>query len=143
MKQAVDKAVVGANALIMAAAVADYHVSSPAQNKIKKESSGYLTLELEKTTDILGQVQGNFIRVGFAAESEDLVKNATSKLQSKNLDLIVANDITEKDSGFGTDTNHVMIIDKQGKADTLPLLTKYKVAETILDRVANLLQSKS
>ena len=139
MKQAVDKAVVGANALIMAAAVADYRVTSPAQNKIKKESSGRLTLELEKTPDILGQVQGNFIRVGFAAESEGLVKNAILKLQSKNLDLIVANDITEKDSGFGTDTNRVVIIDKQVKVEEIPLLTKHEVAEKILDKVVTLL----
>ena len=140
MMEAVNKAVVGADALIMAAAVADYRVPSPAQNKIKKESSGCLTLELERTPDILGQVQGSFIRVGFAAESEEVVKNAGLKLQSKQLDLIVANDITEKDSGFGTDTNRVVIIDKQGRPDNLPLLTKYEVAEKILDRVLGLLR---
>ncbi|MBI4289570.1 MAG: bifunctional phosphopantothenoylcysteine decarboxylase/phosphopantothenate--cysteine ligase CoaBC [Chloroflexi bacterium] len=135
MNQAVAKAVLNADVLIMAAAVADYQVASPSLSKIKKEATGRLTLELERTPDILGETKGSFLRVGFAAESEGLVRNAAQKLKSKALDLIVANDITQADSGFGTDTNRVVIIDRAGSVEALPLLTKYEVAERILDRV--------
>jgi phosphopantothenoylcysteine decarboxylase/phosphopantothenate--cysteine ligase len=93
-------------------------------------------LELECTPDILSSVKGNFIKVGFAAESTNLVENAREKLKLKKLDLIVANDITARDSGFGTDTNRVTVIDRKGKIDSLPLLTKREVAERVLDRVA-------
>ncbi|MQY72265.1 MAG: bifunctional 4'-phosphopantothenoylcysteine decarboxylase/phosphopantothenoylcysteine synthetase, partial [Dehalococcoidia bacterium] len=91
------------------------------------------------TSDILTEVQGNFIRVGFAAESEDVVANARQKLDKKKLDLIVANDITSAESGFGVDTNKVTIIDKNGKAENLPLLTKREVADRILDKVVELI----
>ncbi len=138
MKEAVAKAVTEADALIMAAAVADYQPKTTAKAKIKKEAST-LTLKLVRTPDILGEVKGNFLRVGFAAESEDMVANARQKLQRKKLDLIVANDITDTESGFDVDTNKVTIIDKQGKTDSLPLLTKREVADKILDRVAKLL----
>jgi len=138
MKSAVAKAVAKADALIMAAAVTDYQPKTTARAKIKKEAPG-LTLELVRTPDILAEVKGNFIRVGFAAESEDLVVNAKKKLQNKQLDLIVANDITDKKSGFGVDTNKVTLIDKQGKVEKLPLMTKREVADKILDRVVGLL----
>ncbi len=142
MKKAVDKAVTDADALIMAAAVADYQAKSTAKAKIKKETDT-LTLELVRTPDILAEVKGDFVKVGFAAESEDLVANARQKLEKKQLDLIVANDITDKDSGFDADTNRVTIIDRDGKAESLPLLTKKEVADKILDRVAGLLGSKA
>ncbi|MDO8567986.1 MAG: bifunctional phosphopantothenoylcysteine decarboxylase/phosphopantothenate--cysteine ligase CoaBC, partial [Dehalococcoidales bacterium] len=104
MKKAVAKAVAKADALIMAAAVADYQPETAAKSKIKKEAIGAgLSLKLIRTPDILSEVKGKFIRVGFAAESEDLVANAKKKLKSKHLDLIVANDITRADSGFGAD----------------------------------------
>jgi len=138
MLQAVEGAISGADALIMAAAVADYRPRSKAKGKIKKEGAG-LTLELERTTDILDEVKGNFIRVGFAAESENLVENATRKLRQKKLDLIVANDVTAKGSGFGTDSNRVTIIGKDSKAEKLPLLPKRQVADKVLDKVAKLL----
>jgi len=138
MKQAVDRAAAAVDALIMAAAVADYRPKKAAKSKIKKDAAG-LTLELTRTADILAGVSGNFIKVGFAAESEDMVANARRKLMEKGLDLIVANDITDPDSGFGADTNKVTIIDKEGKAEELPLLTKWEVADRILDRVAGLL----
>ena len=138
MKEAVSKAVARIDVLIMAAAVADYQPKSTAKSKIKKTSDS-LTLELVRTPDTLTEVQGDFVRVGFAAESEDVVANARQKLDKKKLDLIVANDITSADSGFGTDTNKVTIIDKNGKADNLPLLTKREVAERLLDRVVELL----
>jgi phosphopantothenoylcysteine decarboxylase/phosphopantothenate--cysteine ligase len=138
MKQAVAKAVVKADALLMAAAVSDYQPKTTARAKIKK-TSPTLTLELVRTPDILGEVKGDFIRVGFAAESEDIVANAKKKLEKKQLDLIVANDITDKKSGFGVDTNKVTLIDRKGKVDSLPLMSKREVADRILDRVAGLM----
>jgi phosphopantothenoylcysteine decarboxylase/phosphopantothenate--cysteine ligase len=135
MRRAVETVTRRADALIMAAAVADYRPIRTAKDKIKKGKAG-LTLELECTPDILGTVEGNFIKVGFAAESSNLVENAKRKLKQKRLDFIVANDITARDSGFGTDTNRVTIIDRKGKVDSLPLLTKREVADKALDRVA-------
>jgi len=140
MKKAVNGAVKKADVLIMAAAVADYQMEVAARSKIKKESGKNLTLNLVKTPDILGEVKGNFIKVGFAAESENLVANAKKKLAEKKLDLIIANDITKTDSGFDADTNRVVIIDKKGKAEELPLLSKREVADKILDKVKGLLK---
>lgn len=136
MHDAVAKAVAGADALIMAAAVADYRPKDIADSKIKK-SSDSLNIEMEKTADILSDVDVS-IKVGFAAESDDLENNAKEKLAKKNLDLIVANDITAKDSGFDADTNEVMIIDRSGQKEKLPLMPKIEVAHKILDRVAAL-----
>ena len=78
---------------------------------------------------------GEFIKVGFAAESSNLIENAKKKMEQKKLDIIIANDITSEDSGFGSDNNRVIIIDADGKIDTLPLMSKRKVADKILDRV--------
>jgi len=139
MKTAVAKAVAKADALIMAAAVADYRPKTTARTKIKKETSS-LTLELVRTPDIITEVKGKFLRVGFAAESDNIAANARKKLEKKNLDLIVANDITDKKSGFGVDTNKVTLIDKKGKAEKLPLMSKREVADKILDRVVGLLK---
>jgi phosphopantothenoylcysteine decarboxylase/phosphopantothenate--cysteine ligase len=138
MKAAVTEAVDGADALIMAAAVADYRPKVTAEAKIKKDSPD-LTLELVRTPDILAEVKGSFIRVGFAAESEDIAANARKKLEQKKLDLIVANDITAADSGFDVDTNRVTIIDRDGKVEELPLMSKREAAERVLDRVAGML----
>ena len=138
MMEAVAKAVSGADVLMMAAAVADYQPKGIAKAKIKKESPG-LTLELVRTPDILAEVKGNFLKVGFAAESEDLIANAKKKLKQKQLDLTVANDITDPESGFGADTNKVTLIDKKGIVESLPLMTKREVADRILDRVGGLL----
>jgi phosphopantothenoylcysteine decarboxylase/phosphopantothenate--cysteine ligase len=140
MKKAVGTAVKKADALLMAAAVADYQPEAIAKNKIKKEARQNLTLKLVKTPDILSEVKGDFIRVGFAAESENLVANAKKKLAEKKLDLIIANDITKADSGFDADTNRIVIIDKKGKAEELPLMTKREAAEKILDRVKGLVK---
>ncbi len=139
MHEAVKWAVDKADALIMAAAVADYRPKRPCARKIKRQQVPSMTLDLERTPDILGEVKGNFIRVGFAAESEDLITNAKDKLQKKKLDLIVANDITAAGSGIGADTNQVVIIDSKGKIEELPLLPKREVADRILDKVAELL----
>ncbi|MBM4432861.1 MAG: bifunctional phosphopantothenoylcysteine decarboxylase/phosphopantothenate--cysteine ligase CoaBC [Chloroflexi bacterium] len=141
MKEAVEKAVAQADALIMAAAVADYQPKTAAKAKIKRKTAS-LTLELVRTPDILGEVKGKFLRVGFAAESENLVENARKKLEKKQLDLIVANDITDLSCTFGSDNNKVTIIDRKGKAEDLPLMSKREVAERILERVGRLLGKK-
>mgnify|MGYP001268948930 CR=1 FL=1 len=139
MKKAVAEAVTQADALIMAAAVADYQPKSAAKSKIKKDASS-LTLELVRTPDILAEVDGSFIKIGFAAESEEIIENARQKLQKKQLDLIVSNDITATDSGFGVDTNEVTLIDRDGKTENLPLLTKREVADKVLDRVVGMMK---
>ena len=138
MKKAVASACAQADVLIMAAAVADYQPRGAARRKIKKDSPS-LTLELVRTPDILSEVKGKFLRVGFAAESEDILANARQKLQEKKLDLIVANDITQAGSGFGADTNKVTLIDRNGNEENLPLLTKREVAERVLDRVVEMM----
>jgi phosphopantothenoylcysteine decarboxylase/phosphopantothenate--cysteine ligase len=143
MKNAVTRAMAQADALIMAAAVADYQPKDVAKTKIKKEKSSSLTLELIRTPDILTEVKGDSLKVGFAAESENLVANAKQKLEKKQLDLIVANDITDTKSGFGVDTNKVTLIDRNGNVESLPLLTKREVADRILDKVVGLLSSSS
>ncbi|MCH8745198.1 MAG: bifunctional phosphopantothenoylcysteine decarboxylase/phosphopantothenate--cysteine ligase CoaBC [Chloroflexi bacterium] len=131
----------GADALIMSAAVADYRPVAPAEQKIKK-SSQELSLELTRTTDILEAAQGDFVKVGFSAETENLVANATDKVRRKSLDLIVANDITDPDSGFGRDTNRVVLIDRELRVEELPLMSKYEVSNRILDRIVTLLQGQ-
>ena len=142
MCDAVLSAVADADALIMAAAVADYRPATAAEQKIKKTAADEMVIELDKTTDILATARGNFIRVGFSAESENLEANAADKVRRKDLDLIVANDVTEEGSGFGVDTNRVVLIDRQLQAERLPLLTKYAVGHRILDRVVGLLAEK-
>ncbi len=143
MKAAVTKATAQADVLIMAAAPADYQPKSVAEQKIKKEGAAGLTLELVRTPDILAEAKGDFIKVGFAAESENLVANATKKLEKKQCDLCVANDITATDSGFGVDTNRVTLISRGGKVEELPLLTKREVADKILDRVVGMMGEKT
>ena len=140
MCDAVLERVKGADALIMAAAVADYRPTTEADQKIKKASAD-LTIDLAKTTDILEAATGDFVKVGFSAETQNLVSNAKIKVGSKNLDLIVANDVTDPDSGFGIDTNKVTLIDRDLNVEELPVLTKYEVGHRILDRVSKLLGS--
>jgi phosphopantothenoylcysteine decarboxylase/phosphopantothenate--cysteine ligase len=139
MCDAVLAAIRQADALVMAAAVADFQVAERRGQKIKKDGQR-LTLELVPTPDILAAVAARpapdgLIVVGFAAESEDLVANARAKLQRKRLDLIVANDVTQEGSGFGTDTNQVALLDRWGAEELLPLLPKREVAHHIWDRV--------
>jgi phosphopantothenoylcysteine decarboxylase/phosphopantothenate--cysteine ligase len=136
MKDTVVKAAAEAEILIMAAAVADYQPRSEVKDKIKKEVAGAeLSLELIETPDILSEVKGNLIKVGFAAESENLIENAIEKLQKKHCDLFVANDISATDSGFEVDENKVTFIDKNGKIEELPLMSKRDVADRILDKI--------
>jgi phosphopantothenoylcysteine decarboxylase/phosphopantothenate--cysteine ligase len=142
MCEAVKKAVAKSDVLIMAAAVADYRPRRVSKNKIKRELASSLTLELERTPDILTEVKGKFLRVGFAAESEKIIDNAKTKLEKKRLDLIVANDIMAKGSGIGADANQVVIIDRKGKVEELPLLPKREVADRILDKITQFLGKK-
>lgn len=138
MRDAVLAACADADALIMAAAVADYTPARPSAQKLKKRTTDGLTVEMVKTDDILSSAPAGIVRVGFAAESDDLLDNARAKLDAKHLDLIVANDITLPDAGFGTDTNKVTLI-APGETMDLPLMSKYDVGIAILDRVAALL----
>lgn len=147
MLEAVLESVEGADALIMAAAVADYRPAEVADQKIKK-STKELTLELVRTDDILGTVGKHraatgspHVIVGFAAETRDLLKNARSKLERKNVDYIVANDVSEPGAGFGVDTNIVTIISADGSTISLPQQTKVAVAEAVIQRVAARLQT--
>ena len=142
MRDAVVQECRDAQVLIMAAAVADYQPTATADHKIKRRGEA-LTLELTPTPDILAQAGSGFVRVGFAAESQELVANARQKLESKGLDLIVANDVTDPEAGFGADTNRVVILDRAGGEERLPLMTKYEAAQRILDRVAELLKDTS
>ena len=139
MGDAVHRHLESADALIMAAAVADYRPVSAAEQKIKK-SQEELSIDLTKTTDILEASTGNFVKVGFSAESENLIANASEKVRRKSLDLVVANDITDPDSGFGRDTNRVVLIDRDLRVEELPVLSKYEVSNRILDRVVSLLR---
>ena len=134
------------DALIMAAAVADFRPKHQAKDKIKKES-GIPQIELEATEDILKTVSGQrsvtkrpLAMVGFAAESRDLLENATAKLKSKGLDFIAANDISAQDAGFAVETNRVTLLFADGRRESLPLMSKSEVAETIITRLAALLE---
>lgn len=138
MAEATQRAVDGADALIMAAAVADFRPAVAATEKMKKQD-GPPVLHMERTVDILATVRGDFIRVGFAAESSHLRENADAKLREKHLHFIVANDITASDGGFGSDNNRVTILDRSGEVDELPLLSKREVADRILDRLVRAL----
>jgi len=123
---------------ISAAAVSDFKPIHSFSGKIKKEEQQSMNLELEKNIDILkeaGEIKTKQVLIGFAAEVDHLEENAVSKIKSKNLDYIVVNDVSRKDSGFGTDTNKVLIIDFKGNKIDLPLMSKYEVAEHILDKL--------
>jgi phosphopantothenoylcysteine decarboxylase/phosphopantothenate--cysteine ligase len=134
----------GTDAIIKAAAPADYRAAKVAPAKIKKGRE-ILTLELTPTPDILAELarrKGASVLVGFAAETEELVANAREKLRKKNLDLVVANDVGAKDAGFAAETNRVTLVSGNGEVEALPLLSKQEVAHRILDRVARLLVAR-
>ncbi len=144
MREAVFAHLEGSSVVIKAAAVSDYRPRVTSEKKIKKGSTEYI-LALERTKDILeelGKKKGNRILVGFAAETEDVMKNAKKKLLEKNLDFIVINDVTQPGSGFGSDTNQVKILYPSGQAKDLPLMTKDEVSQFILDDVVRLLNQK-
>lgn len=163
MRDAVFSAVGDADALVMSAAVADYRPATAAAQKLKKEGQGAQALDAEggfelrlvRNPDILGELahgalrpaetpdykQGRrLVRVGFAAETQDVATYARSKLAAKRLDLLVANDVSRSDSGFGTDTNKVSIFYADGSMDDVPLMSKAAVAGAIWDRIIPLLR---
>lgn len=161
MRDAVVAAVDQADALVMSAAVADYRPAQVAAQKLKKEGSGgaggtglgdAFSLSLVRTPDILGDLAAllngqsgepeprrRLVRVGFAAETGNLVTYARAKLANKHLDLLVANDVSRADSGFGSDTNKVLLFYANGKMEDLPLLSKAEVAARIWDRIVPML----
>jgi len=136
----------GCDVIIGSAAVADFRMAHKAEQKIKKTEGGpdKLILELVKNPDILKELGKNKkqgqITVGFAAETENLFDNAIKKLKSKNLDFIVANDVTQEGAGFAIDTNIVTFITRDGEIESLPKMTKADVAQAIMDKVAALLK---
>jgi len=141
MAAAVATATAGCDALIMAAAPADFRPSRPVDQKIKRSGES-IAVELVPNADILAGLKGRFLKVGFAAETQNLRANAEAKIAKKGLDLIVANDVTAPNAGFAADTNLVTLIDAEGTVQELPLLPKYDVAQRILDRVVDLLAAR-
>jgi phosphopantothenoylcysteine decarboxylase/phosphopantothenate--cysteine ligase len=170
MRDTVHSLLPGTDVLIMSAAVADFRPASAATHKIKKDSveskddqqqadRGDLSIRLVKNPDILGELaeahnrhngQGDLggsgqrlIRVGFAAETNDIIAYARRKLIQKQLDLLVANDVSRSDSGFGSDTNKVFLFHARGMMEDLPVMPKTGVATAIWDRVVLLLHTPS
>jgi phosphopantothenoylcysteine decarboxylase/phosphopantothenate--cysteine ligase len=145
MAAAVGEALPNADALVMAAAPADFRPTRAATSKIKK-GAGPPTLDLEPTPDILVSTRARrkpgCVVVGFALETDDLLANAAAKLEAKALDFVVANDAREPGAGFGGDTNRVTILGPGGAREALPLMPKSDVADAILDRVAEELRGR-
>ena len=145
MRSAVEKHFKGSSIVVKSAAVADYRPGTVSARKIKKGSAG-LTLDLARTIDILadlGAKKGNRILVGFAAETHNMREHAIEKLKNKNLDLIVANDITRKGAGFGSDMNEVQLFCRDGSTETLPPLPKEEIAHILLDRISPLQKKRN
>lgn len=142
MYQAVMEKAGQADLIIKAAAVADFRPVVRDDQKIKKGDSVTMMVELQRNPDILaelGQQKGSCILIGFAAETQELLKHAREKLESKNLDMIVANDVTQEGAGFDGDTNIVRFLTADGNVEELPQMTKREVAEVLLDRAVGLL----
>src|SRR5947209_383568 len=172
MRNAVHSAVLDADVLVMSAAVADFRPAAPAAHKLKKETGtegaeeaqtfdaqGGFSLYLVRNPDILGELaealdgrdgqtrdnvrrSKRLVRVGFAAETHNIASYARTKLVAKHLDMLVANDVSRVDSGFGTETNKVFIFHATGEMEDLPVMPKTGVAEAIWDRVVPLLGTK-
>jgi phosphopantothenoylcysteine decarboxylase / phosphopantothenate---cysteine ligase len=144
MSEAVARERADATVFIGAAAIADYRPAQRATQKIKK-SKDSLTLQLERTPDVLSEVAAarvnGLLVVGFAAETENVLDNALTKLESKKLDAIIANDVSRADSGFDSTTNAITILTKEKDPIELPLLTKTDAADRILDVIVSLRQS--
>ena len=143
MLDAVREALPRADALVMAAAVADFRPSAAAEEKIKKESGAVPQIVLEATADVLKATRGlrppGAVVVGFALETADAVENGRRKLEAKGLDLLVVNDAREPGAGFEVETNRVVLLQPGRDDEALPLLSKAEVADRILDRVESLL----
>lgn len=141
MREEILKEFDSVDAVIMSAAVSDYRVKNIAPQKIKKDSEN-LTLELVKNPDILkelGQRKKNQLLVGFAAETQNIIDYAKNKIVEKNLDFIVANDVSKEGAGFSVDTNIISIINRAGEVENFPKMTKSELAEKIILRVAKLI----
>jgi phosphopantothenoylcysteine decarboxylase/phosphopantothenate--cysteine ligase len=126
-----------ATMIVSAAAIADYRPARVAPQKIKK-MDGNFSIELTRNPDILGSLasqKGDRLHVGFATETEHVLDNAVRKLRNKNLDMIVANDVTQEGAGFAHDTNIVTVIDRSERMETLPLMSKDEVAHAVYDRL--------
>jgi phosphopantothenoylcysteine decarboxylase/phosphopantothenate--cysteine ligase len=141
MRQKVMELAPACTVVIKAAAVADYRPVRRSEQKIKKSTGDTITLKLERNPDILGELgrlPGKRLLVGFAAETEALLENARRKLQEKNLDLIVANDVTREGAGFDVETNIVRLLYRGGRVEDFPQMSKDMVAGVLLDRVVDL-----
>jgi phosphopantothenoylcysteine decarboxylase/phosphopantothenate--cysteine ligase len=147
MREAVLEKSRACEVIVKAGAVLDYRPREKALQKIKKTEESQ-TLELIRNPDILGELgrmkrKTRCLLVGFAAETQDLVGNAADKLKKKNLDLIIANDVSRRDAGFGTDTNAVKVLYRDGRMEDLPLATKEEVADRLLDRIKQVWEAGS
>jgi phosphopantothenoylcysteine decarboxylase/phosphopantothenate--cysteine ligase len=147
MRQAVFEHRGTCDVILKAAAVLDYKPRQPSAHKIKKLEE-IQTLELVRNPDILAELgcskdERRCLLVGFAAETQDLLANASEKLREKNLDMIVANDVSREDAGFEVDTNVVRLIYRDGHLEELPLMTKQEVADHVLDRIKRLWEATS
>lgn len=146
MQAAVAQEIHTMSIFIAAAAVADYRPAQRAAEKIKKNEST-LSLNLERTPDILGEVaasrKNGLLVVGFAAETENVLQNAALKLKAKKLDAIIANDVSRDDIGFDNEMNAVTILTQDAKPRELPAMTKLETAHSILDEIVRLRKSKS
>lgn len=146
MRDAVAAALVGADALIMAAAPADFRAADVSTQKIKKGDTAP-NIALEHTDDILASTRAlrkaGAVVMGFALETTDIEAHAREKMSRKGLDFIVANDATEEGAGFGSDTNRVVILDAQGTRESLPLMQKTELADVLLDRITHALDARS
>jgi hypothetical protein len=143
MTEAVMESFNSAQVYIAVAAVADFTPDTFRQDKIKKQKQG-MVLKLKRTTDILTALQEyrtNQIMIGFSIETTDVIKNSLKKLREKNLDLVVLNNPKEEDSGFAADTNLVTLLFKNGNIEKMPLMSKFKAADIILNHVLNILKS--
>jgi phosphopantothenoylcysteine decarboxylase / phosphopantothenate---cysteine ligase len=140
MRDAVLQQIAQSDVVIKAAAVADYRPKQRAGAKVKKSAAEF-SIELEKNPDILAEIgarKDGRVLIGFAAETDDLVANATTKLTQKNLDMIVANDVSQEGAGFNVDTNIVKMLYRDGRIEELPMMGKDELAGIILERVEQL-----
>jgi phosphopantothenoylcysteine decarboxylase/phosphopantothenate--cysteine ligase len=148
MMEAVHRECADADALIMAGAVADYRPAGAADQKIKREQTGDMAIELLENPDIIASTpvetkRGRLTKIAFAAETQDLIVHAQAKLSKKGARFVVANDVSATDAGFGVDNNRVTILDDAGGREDLPLMPKYDVGHAILDRVLPLLSPRA
>jgi phosphopantothenoylcysteine decarboxylase/phosphopantothenate--cysteine ligase len=143
MKDAVHREAADADLLVMAAAVGDFRPEDAATEKIKRAGKDNLRLSLVANPDIVAEAKGSrLVKIAFAVETSSLLDNARAKLASKGVSLVVANDVTKPGVGFGYDTNQVTIVDASGRAEELPMMDKFEVAQKVLDRALPLLKAR-